>query len=238
MASEEIQMSGDEQEKCNSEACQAEADFVEAENRLSSDEILRTRVDKESVVGFIEGMMQAMGSAAIGKLPQQSTVAAKGEAQGRRYQSKTVGAIMQKLQRLEKYPDLVKEVQDDPVILEWLSRNGCKQKEYYDELECAQELTSFYGGYRRFDLAIQAASKALAITVLHRRDDEETVAELNWVLADLHAAYNRMDRALEFLNTCLGLLEPGANEEHPTYLELRAQLEETNKRSKELLSLA
>lgn len=202
---------------------------------LSTDDLLKTSVDKEAVVNFIEGMMQAMGSSLAGQLPQQPTVrpgTRNGEANERKYQSKVVNAIMKKLERVAKYPDTAREVQDDAEILDWLNRSGCKQRDYFEELECAQELTGFYGGYRRFDLAIQSAKKALAITVLHRRDDQETLAELNWVLADLHAAHDKMTEAMEYMNKCLQLVEPGADEEHPTYKELLAQLQETNNRSR------
>lgn len=203
---------------------------------ISTDELLRTSVDRESVVSFIEGMVQAMGSAAAGAaiLPQQTPHRQhqNSDPDLRRYQSKLVSQIMQKLQRLEKYPDLAREVQEDPLILEWLEKNGCKQKDYFEEFECAQALTSFYGGYRRFELAIKAASKALSITSLHRREDEEQLAELNWVLADLHAAADKMEPALNYLKRCLALLEPGSDENHPTYQELLAQLNETNDKSK------
>jgi len=57
-------------------------------------------------------------------------------------------------------------------VAEWLNRDGCKQKEYFDELKCARELTSFFGGHRQFDLAVKAACKAVTITMLHRREDE------------------------------------------------------------------
>lgn len=203
-------------------------------SEASTDEILKTKVDRDSVVDFIEGMVHALGSAAAGQLPQQRQVHPRNMDQGRKYQSKAVAAIMQKLERVQKYPDLAKEVQDDPVVLEWLNRSGCKQKEYFDELECAQELTGFYGGYRRFDLAIKAASKALNITNLHRREDDETMAELNWVLADLHAASDKMDIAMEYLDKCLALVEPGADHSHPTYNELLSELRETNQRSRML----
>jgi uncharacterized coiled-coil protein SlyX len=143
---------------------------------------------------------------------------------------------MRKLERLNKYPDTYKEVMEDAEINEWLQRSGCKQRDYFEELELAQELTSCFGGYRRFDLAIQAAKKALNITVLHRRDDEETLTELNWVLADLHAAADNMPLALEYLNKTLALVEPGAGEGSPTYNELLAQLNETNSRSRMLVN--
>ena len=203
---------------------------------LSPDEVLQTRVDKESVIGFIEGMVQAMGSVASGQMPQQQMPKQQKQAQSNKYQSKSVGAIMQKLERLQKYPDLADEVMADEMVLEWVNRSGCKQKEYYEELQCAQELTSFYGGYRRFDLAIKSAMKARSITILHHRDDGELLAELNWVLADLHAANDKMDQALQYLQQCLELLEPGANSEHPTYKELLAQLQETNQKSRMVLA--
>ncbi|MBX9690455.1 MAG: tetratricopeptide repeat protein [Candidatus Obscuribacterales bacterium] len=199
-------------------------------------EILNTTVDKDSVVSFIEGMVQAMGSAATGQQLQPHPIQRKPEV--RKYQSKGVQQIIQKLDRVKKYPDTVKDVLGDPTIHEWLGHNGCKQREYFEELECAQELISFFGGYRRFDLAIQAANKALNITNLHRRDDDETTAELNWVLADLHAASDRMDEAMQFMSRCLDLLEPGSgnNENHPTYKELLAQLKETNERTRILVN--
>lgn len=202
---------------------------------MSPDDLLKTTVDKESVVSFIEGMMQAMGSSMAGQLPQaqpRNQVRLQQEANDRKYQSKAVNIIMKKLERVEKYPDTAREVQNDHEIHDWLNRNGCKQKDYYEELECAQELTSFYGGYRQFEMAIKAATKALNITQLHRRDDEETLVELNWVLAELHAASDNMTLAMDYMRKCLNLVEPGAGEDHPTYNELLAQLKETNNRSR------
>ncbi|CAM6002445.1 unnamed protein product [Sphagnum balticum] len=111
------------------------------------------------------------------------------------------------------------------------STSGCKQKEYFEELECAQELTSFFGGHRYFPQAIQAASKAVAITMLHRRDDEETLAEAYWILAELYAATDKMDKSIESMRKCLELIEPGAGVGHPTYNELLGQLEDTRKRN-------
>lgn len=203
-----------------------------AESRLAVDDVLKATVDKDEVIGFIEGMVHAMGSAAAGQMLPTNPLRKQQEPPSKKYQSKAVAAIMQKLERLHKYPDLANVVMDDEAIHEWLERTGCKQKEYYDELECAQELTSFFGGYRRFDLAIQSASKARNITVLHRRDDEETLAELNWVLADLHAASDKMEQAMEWMQRCLDLLEPGAGPDHPTYKELLAQLQETNQKTR------
>jgi hypothetical protein len=139
---------------------------------------------------------------------------------------------MQKLERVEKYPDTAKQLLDDPVIAEWFGRSGCKKNEYFEELECAQELVSFFGGHRNFDHAVRAAEKAVAMTLLHRRDDEETLAELYWVLAELHAATDHMDKALGQMRSCLALIEPGADENHPTYKELLGQLEETRERSR------
>ena len=199
----------------------------------ANDDVLRTKVESQNVVNFIENMVQAMGSVAAEQygavLPQP--IRRPQETSSRKYQSKAIGSIMQKLERIEKYPDLHKQVADDDTVKEWLGRSGCKQKEYFEELECAQELTSFFGGHRYFPQAIQAASKAVAITMLHRRDDEETLAEAYWVLAELYAATDNMDKSLESMRKCLELIEPGAAVGHPTYNELLAQLEDTRKRN-------
>jgi hypothetical protein len=192
--------------------------------------LLKTRVDSEEVVNFIENMVEALGSAASGqfsgRIPQQQPV----RQAVRKYQSKAVTQIMQKLARVAKYPDLAGELGVDPVVTEWLDRNGCKKTEYYDDLECAQELTGFFGGHRQFDLAMKAANKALAITLLHRREDEELLAELNWVLAELHAATDNMEVALNYMRKCLAVMEPGADVGHASYNELLLQLEETRQR--------
>lgn len=213
----------------------------ETSNEIATDELLKTKVDQESVVNFIEGMVQAMGSAAAGQtgflMSTPQRVQQQPDNDYRRFQNKTVSLIMQKLQKLEKYPDLAKEVQEDSVIHDWLNKNGCKQKDYYEEFECAQALTSFFGGYRRFELAIKAASKALSITSLHRREDEELLAELNWVLADLHAADDKMEQAMNFMRKCLAVLEPGSDESNPTYQELLTQLQETNEKSRSVLAV-
>ncbi len=204
---------------------------------LSPEEVLQSRVDKDEVVGFIEGMVHAMGSAAAGQmlpmnpLHQKSAYHAS-EPPSKKYHSKSVAQIMGKLERLQKYPDRANDVLNDSNIHEWVNHHGCKAKEYYEELECAQELTSLFGGYRRFDLAIQAATKARAITILHRRDDNDTLTELNWVLADLNAAADKMDVAVEWLQKTLDLAEPGAGPDHPTYKELLGELQETNERCK------
>lgn len=205
----------------------------------ATDNILKTAVDKETVVNFIEGMMQAMGTSMLGQLPENMIrLPAKTQPQSiaSKFQSKVVANIMRKLERLNKYPDTYKEVMEDAEIAEWLQRSGCKQRDYYEELELAQELTSCFGGYRRYDLAIQAAKKAVNITVLHHRDDEETLTELNWVLADLHAAADNMPVALDYLNKTVALVEPGAGEGSATYNELLAQLNETNARSRMLVN--
>lgn len=196
---------------------------------MNMDELLRTRVDSEDVVCFIEGLVQSMGSAASGQNPQQPVHRGHVE-HGKKYQSKSVAAIMQKLERVKKYPDLAQQVIEDASVLEWVNRTGCKQKEYFDELECAQELTGFFGGHRQFELAVKAANKALTITLLHRREDEETLAELQWVLAELHAASDNMEMAVVHMRKCLALTEPEAGEDHPTYKELLSQLEETRQR--------
>ncbi|MBX9720374.1 MAG: tetratricopeptide repeat protein [Candidatus Obscuribacterales bacterium] len=199
---------------------------------VSTDELLKSSVDRESVVNFIEGMVQAMGYAAVDKMPQLPKKQQEQAPPARKFQSKAVGAIMQKLERLEKYPDQAKSLQEDATVLEWIGHNGCKQKDYYEELELAQELTSFFGGHRKFDLAIKSASKALSITLLHRREDTETLAEAYWVLAELHAATDKMDEALNHMSKCLELMEPGAQDpNHPTYKELLANLVETRERS-------
>ncbi len=209
---------------------------------LNPDEVLKTRVDKDAVIDFIDNMVHAMGKVAVGNLPQQygqkpEKSRAANDHRQKKQQSKVAAQIMQKLARLEKYPDLAKEVQEDPFIHEWLSKPGCKQKDYYDELECAQELTGFFGAYRRFDLAIKAAEKARSMTLLHAKDDEETLGELNWVLADLHAGCDKMEKALQYLRWCIDIVEPGANEESSTYKELLKQLEETNQKSRLLLTV-
>ncbi|MBX9693085.1 MAG: hypothetical protein K2Z81_11920 [Cyanobacteria bacterium] len=205
---------------------------------LNSEEVLQTRVDKDAVIGFIEGMVQAMGNVACGNIPQQQHPRNINKQQSCKYQSKQVANIMQKLERLQKYPDLADEVMNDPGVIEWVERTGCKQREYYEELECAQELTGFYGGYRNFPMAIKAAAKARNITLLHHRDDEEALSELNWVLADLHAASDKMEQAMDYLRQTMELLEPGWTTEHPTYKELLQQLQETNQKSRMVLTSA
>jgi len=40
---------------------------------------------------------------------------------------------------------------------------------------------------------------------LHRREDEQTLAELHWVLAELHAANDKMDVALAYMRKCLAV---------------------------------
>src|SRR5579883_513168 len=152
-----------ESEKQN-QANQAQQQPAQAQDQnlesLVPEKLLKTAVDKESVVNFIEGMMQAMGTSMMGQLPENMVrIPAKTPQQSvaDKYQSKVVAAIMRKLERLHKYPDTYKEVMEDAEIAEWLQRSGCKQRDYYEELELAQELTSCFGGYRRFDLAIQSA---------------------------------------------------------------------------------
>lgn len=205
----------------------------EKDNNEESGDLLKTRIESANVVNFIENMVQAMGSVAAehygGVLPNQ--IRRPSEPVGRKYQSKTVAAIMQKLERAEKYPDLHKEVASDSVVLEWVNKSGCKQKDYYEELECAQDLTGFFAGHRHYELAIKTASKAIAMTTLHRRDDSETLAELNWVLAELFAASDNMDSALNYMRKCLAIYEPGADENSATYKELLSQLEETRQRN-------
>jgi hypothetical protein len=204
-------------------------------NNTTSEDLLKTRVESEHVVNFIENMVQAMGAAAAGHyggtLPQNQIRRQQIVEQSRKYQSKTVNTIMKKLERVERYPDTAKDILKDETVNEWLNHNGCKQKEYFEELECAQELTGFYGGHRYFDHAVKAASKAVNITMLHRREDLETLAELYWVLAELHAATDKMDVSMDYMRKCLALMEPDADESHPTYKELLGQLEETRQRS-------
>jgi hypothetical protein len=197
-------------------------------SEAETESILRTRVDSGSVVDFIENMVDAIGSTAAGQIPQRP--ARRPQPSVRKYQSKSVTAIMQKLARVEKYPDLAAEFGQDRLVLEWLEHTACKQKEYYDELECAQQLTGFFGGRRQFDLALKAASKAVSITLLHRREDTEALAELHWVHAELHAAADDMEQARACMLKCLALIEPGAGESDPTYRELLLQLEETRER--------
>lgn len=199
----------------------------------TADQFLKQSVDKESVVSFIEGMVQAMGSAAINGGYTGAAPAPKPQAYEDRkgHQSKTIASLMHKVERANKYPDVAKEFPQDALVLEWLSKPGCKQKEYFEEFECAEALTSFFASRRHFELAAQTASKALNITKLHRRDDEETLSELYWVLADLYAAMDKMPEAMNHMQQCLNIIEPGANQDHPTYKELVGQLNETRNRS-------
>lgn len=200
----------------------------------TADQFLKQSVDKESVVSFIEGMVQAMGSAAVNGGFTGATPAPKQQSHDhdrKGHQSKTIATLMHKVERANKYPDVAKEFPEDAVVLEWINKPGCKQKEYFEEFECAEALTSFFASRRHFQLAAQTASKALNITKLHRRDDEETLSELYWVLADLYAAMDKMPEALNYMQQCVAIIEPGANEEHPTYKELLGQLNDTRNRS-------
>lgn len=207
------------------------------ETPVNADQILKTTVDREAVVSFIEGMVQAMGTAAInsagvgGPAPKQHQHETE-----RRFQSKNVAGILHKVERANKYPDVAKQLPEDATILEWLDKPGCKQKEYYDEFECAEALTSFFASRRHFELAVKSALKALNITKLHRRDDDETLSELYWVLADLSAAMDSMPTAIDYMKQCLAILEPGAGEDSATYKELAGQLKETRERSLGLVS--
>ena len=200
-------------------------------NELKTDDLLKTRIDSDTVVDFIENMVHAIGSTASENIAKPQHNHKRSPEPLRKHQSKSVATIMQKLDRLKKYPDLAAEIAQDTDVTEWLKKESCKQKEYYEELKCAKELTSLFAGYRQFDLAVKAANKAVAITILHKRDDEETLSELNWVLAELYAAANNMDVALTYMLKCLQFMEPGACEGHQSYCDLLSQLEETRQRS-------
>ena len=138
---------------------------------------------------------------------------------------------MHKVERANKYPDVAKQLPEDELVLEWLSKAACKQKEYFGEFELAEALTSFFASRRYFELATKSAQKALTMTKLHKRDDEEKLSELYWVLADLNAAMDKMPQAIENMELCLSIIEPGADENHPTYKELTSQLNQTRERS-------
>lgn len=222
-----MQMSNHEEQQ--NSASEANRDAAPA----NADQILKQSVDKEAVVSFIEGMVQAMGSAAITGgytgTPNQSQKQQAPEPDRR--QSKTVATLLHKVERAHKYPDVAKQLPEDATVLEWIGKPGCKQKEYYDEFECAEALTSFFASRRHFELAAQTATKALNITKLHKKDDSETLSELYWVLADLHAAMDKMPDALGYMKQCLQIIEPGADENHPTHKELMGQLNDTRNRS-------
>jgi len=98
-------------------------------DEATTDDLLETRVDSESVVGFIENNGAVHGLSSSRKNAKAAEPAPVESV--RKYQSKAVTAILQKLDRVEKYPDLTKQVFEDPVVAEWLNRDGCKQKEIF-----------------------------------------------------------------------------------------------------------
>jgi len=210
----------------------------EDDNKKSSkDEALlkvlkQTEVEKDqvvSMVGGLVGMLGRMGGATGITMPASTMQQAATHAPKKEMQ-KNIKHISEKLEEAANAHN-VECIRADADFLQWLQREGCKLKNFHEEMKFTRRTLDLAVESKDYDLGLMAAAKAINIGGLHARKDHEMLSELYWVQAELFAVMDKMPEAKSSLKQCVKCINPEANEDSDTYRELAQQLEETREKA-------
>jgi hypothetical protein len=196
--------------------------------------LTETEVQKEqvvSMVGDLVGMLGRMGGQKGFMLPKGGSATASTTKQ--REPQKNIKHISEKLAEAAQTKNL-DVLRNDDHFMQWLNREGCKLKNFHEELSFARQTIELAFENGDFDLGLLASTKAINIGNLHAKRDREMLSELYWAQAEIYASVNRMTEATESLKSCVQLINPGATEQSDAFQELAQQLEETRQKSRAL----
>jgi hypothetical protein len=199
---------------------------IESEEEALLKRLTETEVKKEQVVamvGDLVGMLGRMGGQNGFMLPKAG--AANVPSQKREPQ-KNIKYISEKLAEAVQTKNL-DCLRNDDHFMQWLNREGCKLKNFHEELGFARQTIELAFEKGDFDLGLLASTKAINIGNLHAKRDREMLSELYWAQAEIYASVDRMKEATESLKHCVTLINPGATEQSDAYQELAQQLEKT-----------
>ncbi len=201
-------------------------DAVQSEEEALLKRLTETEVQKDQVVamvGDLVGMLGRMGGQTGFMVPKQGS--SNPPAQ-RREPQKNIKHISEKLTEASKTKNL-ECLKNDEHFMQWLNREGCKLKNFHDELGFARQTIELAFENGDFDLGLLASTKAINIGNLHAKRDREMLSELYWAQAEIYASVDRMKEATESLKHCVSLINPGATEQSDAFQELAQQLEKT-----------
>ena len=192
--------------------------------------LTETEVQKDQVVamvGDLVGMLGRMGGQTGFMMPKAGSTSVPSN---KREPQKNIKYISEKLAEAAKTKNLEGLRQDDH-FMQWLKREGCKLKNFHDELGFARQTIELAFENGDFDLGLLASAKAINIGHLHAKRDREMLSELYWAQAEIFASVDRMAEAKESLKHCVQLINPGATEQSDAYKELEQQLIETRQKA-------
>ncbi|MDZ4836252.1 MAG: hypothetical protein SGJ27_20935 [Candidatus Melainabacteria bacterium] len=192
--------------------------------------LTETEVQKEQVVamvGDLVGMLGRMGGQNGFMMPKAGAATAPSK---QREPQKNIKHISERLTEAAQTKNL-DCIRNDEHFMQWLNREGCKLKNFHDELGFARQTIELAFENGDFDLGLLAATKAINIGNLHAKRDREMLSELYWAQAEIYASVDRMTEATQSLKSCVQLINPGATEQSDAYTELLQQLEETRQKT-------
>jgi hypothetical protein len=193
--------------------------------------LTKTEIDKDQVVSMVGGLVGMLGRASGRTGIMMPTAGATSHATAPKKEvQKNIKHISEKL--LEATSAESSDcIRNDEHFMQWLQRDGCKLKNFHEELKFARRTTDLAAEHGDFELGLLAAGKAINISTLHAKKDNELLSELYWVQAELLAISDRMDEARASLKQCVRLIAPDATETSDTYVELANQLNESRAKS-------
>lgn len=192
--------------------------------RLTETEVQKDQV--VSMVGDLVGMLGRMSGQKGYMMPKAGSTAPS----SKREPQKNIKYISEKLAEATETKNL-DGLRNDEHFMQWLTREGCKLKNFHEELGFARQTIELAFELGDFDLGLLASTKAINIGNLHAKRDREMLSELYWAQAEIYASVDRMKEATESLKHCVQLINPGATEESDAYQELAQQLEETRQKA-------
>jgi hypothetical protein len=193
--------------------------------RLTETEVQKDQV--VSMVGDLVGMLGRMGGQKGFMMPKAGSTAAP---TSKREPQKNIKYISEKLAEAAQTKNL-DCLRNDDHFMQWLTREGCKLKNFHEELSFARQTIELAFENGDFDLGLLASTKAINIGNLHAKRDREMLSELYWAQAEIYASVDRMAEATESLKHCVQLINPGATEQSDAYQELEQQLIETRQKA-------
>ncbi|MBX9669655.1 MAG: hypothetical protein K2X93_18675 [Candidatus Obscuribacterales bacterium] len=200
-------------------------------DELLSQLMSKTEVDKDQVVSMIGnliGTIGQMGGASGFAAPKPSTQAHPAQKEP------------QKNIRHIKEMTAAAQHSNDPSILlkddgfrDWLKHEGCKLKNFPEELIVARQVIDLSGENFEHELGVLTAQKAIGMAKLHARRDKELLSELYWIEAEFHAMSGDMGKATESLASCIqNSTGESVDRDSQAFKELYEELESTREKAK------
>ncbi len=184
-----------------------------------------TEVDKDQVVSMIGdliGTLGKIGGASGFAAPKPNTQAAPTQKEPQ----KTIRHIKEMATEAQKIND-PKLLLDDEGFRDWLNHEGCKLKNFPDELVVARQVIELSGESFNHELGVLIAKKALSMAKLHARRDTELLSELYWIQAEFYAMSGDMSKATESLTSCIQASGQAVDRDSQAFKELYEELQST-----------